>query len=210
MRDAGAGLWAVDAQRGCAQGGGGASERAALQSGGPWGSGSERAAPGQWAALIDHSPLLQLHHHRDAPPPPVPVSLGAAPAHPRACAAAQSACALLRRSASPPPPCLRRTAGGGAVLVSPDACMASHGRGPASAPKGGGPPTPSARARLFTAPPPPPGRFLHGLPPPRQLRPSCQQTACNYAQDKLGYVGQQKQVAKTTHTKHTDTNKEPP
>ena len=33
---------------------------------------------------------------------------------------------------------------------------------------------------------------------------------CNYAQDRLGYVGQQKQVAKTTHTKHADTNKEPP
>ena len=53
-------------------------------------------------------------------------------------------------------------------------------------------------------------RYMHGLPPPRQLRPSCQQTACNYAQDRLGYVGQQKQVAKTTHTKYTDTNKEPP
>ena len=51
--------------------------------------------------------------------------------------------------------------------------------------------------------------YVHGLPPPRPLRPSCQQTACNYAQDRLGYVGQQKQVAKTTRTKHTDTNKEP-
>ena len=48
---------------------------------------------------------------------------------------------------------------------------------------------------------------MHGLPPPHQLRPSCHQTACNCAQDRLGYVGQQKQVAKTTHTKHTDTNK---
>ena len=48
------------------------------------------------------------------------------------------------------------------------------------------------------------------FPPPFQLRPSCQQTACNYTQDRLGYVGQQKQVAKTTHAKHTDTNKEPP
>ena len=36
------------------------------------------------------------------------------------------------------------------------------------------------------------------------------QTACNYAQDRLGYVDQQKQVAKTTNTKHTNTNKEPP
>ena len=45
---------------------------------------------------------------------------------------------------------------------------------------------------------------------PRQLRPTCHQTACNYAQDRLGYVGQQKQVAKTANTKHTDTNKEPP
>ena len=51
---------------------------------------------------------------------------------------------------------------------------------------------------------------MHGLPPPRQLRPTCNQTPCNYAQDRLGYVGQQKQVAKTTKTKRTDTNKEPP
>ena len=57
---------------------------------------------------------------------------------------------------------------------------------------------------------PPPPAHQHGLPPPRQLRPSCQQTACNYAQDRPGYVGQQKQVAKTTNTKHTDTKKEPP
>ena len=55
------------------------------------------------------------------------------------------------------------------------------------------------------------GRYVHGLPPPRQLRPSCKQTACNYAHnDRLGYVGQLKQVANTTHTKHTDTNKEHP
>ena len=50
----------------------------------------------------------------------------------------------------------------------------------------------------------------HVLPPPRQLRPTYHQTACNYAQDRLGYVGQQKQVAKITSTKHTDTSKEPP
>ena len=43
-----------------------------------------------------------------------------------------------------------------------------------------------------------------------QLRPTCHHIACNYAQDRLGYVGQQKQVAKTTNTKRTDTNKEPP
>ena len=36
------------------------------------------------------------------------------------------------------------------------------------------------------------------------LRPTCHQTACNYTQDRLGYVGQQTQVAKTTNTKHTD------
>ena len=50
---------------------------------------------------------------------------------------------------------------------------------------------------------------LHSSPPPI-CYPLPPQTACNYAQDRLGYVGQQKQVAKTTHTKHTDTNKEPP
>ena len=51
---------------------------------------------------------------------------------------------------------------------------------------------------------------MQGVPPPHQLRPTCHQTACNYALDNLGYAGKLKQVANTTNTKHTDTNKEPP
>ena len=57
-------------------------------------------------------------------------------------------------------------------------------------------------ARAYTA-----GRAIRRWPAPPPAPPP---PACNYAQDRLGYVGQQKQVAKTTHTTHTDTNKEPP
>ena len=62
-----------------------------------------------------------------------------------------------------------------------------------------GPSQPPLRCARAPPPPRPPACYVHGLPPPRQLRPTCHQAAGNYAQDRLGYVGQQKQVAKTTH-----------